>query len=75
MNLGRFKIEAKSTVNLTLALESQWLVKISQEAVAGGQIPAITLSFVTPEGKPRMQRNAEWVAIPMWVFAELTSNG
>lgn len=64
-----FQMEAKSTVNQVLALEYGWLVKAQQEALASGATPALTVSFVTPEGKPR--RSGEWVAIPLEYFHEL----
>lgn len=65
----KFHMEAKSTVNLTLPLDIGWLVKAQHEALASGATPAITLSFVTPEGKAR--KSGEWVAVPLEYFHEL----
>jgi len=67
----KFRIECKSTVNKTMALEAAWLTKISYEASATGEIPALTVSFVDPQGKLRLERDSEWVAIPMWAFQQL----
>ena len=66
-----YRIEAKSTKNLTMNLELAWLTKIAHEAAGAGEIPALTVSFVTPEGKPQTPRNAEWVMMPRWAFEEL----
>ena len=71
MTLGRFRMENKSTTAKALQLDAGWLVKIGHEAAAAGQVPAISLSFVDATGKPRLERNAEWVAMPLWVFQEL----
>lgn len=68
---GSIRLEAKSTVTQTLALDMAWLVKIAQEALAAGQTPAVSLSFVDASGKSRLRQYAEWVAIPMSVFQEL----
>lgn len=67
----KFRIECKSTVNFTIPLQLDWLTKISDEAMSDASIPMVTLSFVTPEGKPRSNKNAEWVMIPAVFFAEL----
>ena len=65
----KFKIESKSTIHKTMTLELGWLVKITEEATAIGSMPAITLSFVTSEGKPHPK--GDWVAVPTWVFNTL----
>lgn len=66
-----FRIENKSTVNLTLPLDLGWLTKISQESMADQSIPTLIFSFVTAEGHARSDINSEWVAIPLWAFEEL----
>ena len=66
-----YRIESKSTVNVTMALELQWLSKISQEALASGSTPVVTVSFVDAAGRPRSKFNADWVLIPKWAFEEL----
>ncbi len=66
-----FKVlmEAKSTTGLTLALQHEWLAKIEREALAKSSIPALAISFVTPEG--RAKGMGEWVALPKWAYLEL----
>jgi hypothetical protein len=66
-----YRIESKSTIKDTLPLDVGWLTKITHEALSDGSIPALSLSFVKADGTPRMPRNAEWVAIPLWAFQEL----
>lgn len=67
----RWRIESKSTINKSLNVELGWLEKIAHEARGAGDVPALTISFVTSEGKPRSDKNAEWVCIPKWLFSEL----
>lgn len=69
--LGQFRMELKSTTDASISLKQEWLVKISHEALAHSQTPALMLSFVTPEGQARMDLNSEWVAIPKSAFMEL----
>lgn len=67
----QFQYEMKSTTSLTLPLDKSWLEKISHEANCANKTPAITISFVLPDGKPRMRLNSEWVMVPKWAFQEL----
>jgi len=73
MKAANFRLEMKSTTNQMMALEIGWLAKISREALVHGQRPAIVVSFVTPDGKPRQSYHAEWVVLPLDVFKELTA--
>lgn len=66
-----FRLEMKSTVHQTIALDMAWLVKIAHEALSHGQTPAVVLSFVDAEGQSRMRRHAEWVCMPLEAFKEL----
>lgn len=68
---SHFRLECKSTVNQTIPLELGWLAKIAKESTTHGQRPAVTLSFVDPDGKPRLNNYAEWICIPLVVFQEL----
>jgi hypothetical protein len=65
------RFEMKSSVYHTLTLHLKWLVKIATEAMGAGQVPAVVIAFVDTNGKPKMERNAEWVCIPKWKFDEL----
>jgi hypothetical protein len=71
MTLGRFLIEAKSTVSQQLAVKLDWLAKITAEASAMGQVPAVTVSFTTSDGRP--VHNGVWVLVPGAVFARLVA--
>jgi hypothetical protein len=62
-------LEAKSTVNATMSLDLGWLVKINHEAMGKGSMPALSISFVTPEGKAKP--GGEWAMVPMHYFKEL----
>jgi hypothetical protein len=66
-----FRIESKSTVNVTMPLDLGWLTKITNEAQTDHSIPMLTVSFVNALGQPRSARNAEWVMVPLWAFDEL----
>lgn len=65
----KLRMEAKSTKNDSMSVELGWLVKIATEALNTASTPAITLSFVTGEGKARM--HGDWVAVPMHIFMEM----
>lgn len=73
-SLKSVRMEMKSTTLAALMLEMAWLVKITQEALSHGQTPAVTLSFVDANGRPRLKQYGEWVAIPLSVFRELTED-
>lgn len=66
-----FRIECKSTVNMSMKLEMDWLTKISTESLSDHSIPTLVISFVDEQGRCRMEKNAEWVAMPRWAFDEL----
>lgn len=65
----KFLIEAKSTIHATMSVELGWLVKISEEALAKRSVPALSMTFVTPEGNAKPM--GDWVAVPATYFAEL----
>jgi hypothetical protein len=62
-------LEAKSTVTGTLPVQYEWLVKIEKEALAKNSIPALAMSFVTPDGRNRPM--GCWIAMPLWAYQEL----
>ena len=65
-----YRVECKSTVKATLPVELGWLVKIATEALAQGQEPILTVSFVQPDGKPK--HHGDWVMMPKYLFDELS---
>jgi len=69
IGVGQFLIEAKSTTSLSMSLKLDWLVKIAQEARAEHKEPALTVSFVRPDGMP--VKDGEWVLVPMARWREL----
>lgn len=66
----KFQIESKATTAGTLGVDHGWLVKVTEEAMATGSVPALTMSFVDAHGKAKPK--GDWVAIPLWAFQELT---
>ncbi|QIN95221.1 hypothetical protein DLP3_058 [Stenotrophomonas phage vB_SmaS_DLP_3] len=68
----KFRVECKSTVKNALPIELAWLVKIHHEALTGGEVPILTVSFVTPDGKSRPP--GDWVMMPKTYFDELTED-
>lgn len=69
MILNEYRIEAKSTQTATMSIKLEWLVKITEEALNSNKIPALTVSYVTPAGKPK--RFGDWVMIPLSHYEEL----
>jgi hypothetical protein len=67
----KWLVECKATVNDSLGVKKAWLDKIGREALELGSAPALTISFTHGNGEEKP--NGDWVAIPMWVFKELTS--
>jgi hypothetical protein len=70
ISLGAVLLEAKSTINSSFALKLEWLLKIAREARSEGSMPALAVSFITPDGRPVL--DGEWCLIPMHKFRELT---
>lgn len=66
MTTPRFLIEAKSTLKDSMTLKLDWLCKIGAEARSKGKTPALTITFVRPNGEPVM--NGRWVMIPENLF-------
>lgn len=72
MVAGEFRVEAKSTTKKSFSLLLKHLVKVSNEAQARGQTPALSVTFVNDDGTP--VRSGAWVVIPEWLFKELLEN-
>lgn len=70
IELPEFLVENKSTVAASYRLKLDELLKINDEARGQGKNPALTFQFVNGDGTPR--KNGAWVAIPEWLFQELT---
>lgn len=71
-NKAKWLVEMKSTDKATHSIELGWLVKITEEAAAAGRNPALLFSFVLKDGRPRPNAPTEWVAMPLYIFEELT---
>jgi hypothetical protein len=67
--LGDMLLESKSTTQASIGIKHSWLGKINAEARAIGKTPALTVSFVTEDGRP--VRDGEWAMIPMHLFREI----
>ena len=68
IDLGGVLLEAKSTTGRSIGVTFEWLSKIAGEARSEGKVPALSLSFVRPDGSPLM--DGQWVAIPLHVWEE-----
>jgi hypothetical protein len=66
---GQFLIEAKSTQNESYSLTREVLCKIEAEAGRTAKYPALAVSFITGDGRPKS--SGEWVAIPLSLFETL----
>lgn len=65
-------LEQKSTQAASISVKHSWLAKISKEAVAQKKKPALLFAFCTGDGNPRV--SGAWVAMPEWLFRELTED-
>lgn len=68
IDLGAILLEAKSTINASMSLKLDWLLKIAHEARSEGKTPALSVSFVMPDGKAIM--DGDWCLVPMYVMKE-----
>jgi hypothetical protein len=66
IDLGTVLMEAKCTAGLSMSLKRDWLLKIAAEARAEQKTAALSVSFVTPDGRPLM--DGEWVCVPRHVW-------
>lgn len=72
MVLPTLLVEAKATIKSSISIQYSWLVKIMTEALNTNRQPAVTISFVDPQGKPL--HVGDWVMIPKTLFRELTDD-
>lgn len=70
IDLGSFLVESKSTTGKSMSIQFEWLAKIGREARREGKSPALTVVFVTEDGRSVV--DGEWCLVPMYVFRELT---
>lgn len=68
-----FMIEVKSSINSSISIQSEWLCKLLDEAISAGKTPALTINFVTDEG--RIRRMGSWVMVQEEVFKDLVRGG
>ena len=71
LDLGVVLLEAKSTMRDSMIIKLDWLAKIGREARAEGKMPALSVSFVDENGRPR--QDGEYVLIPLHKFMESVS--
>lgn len=64
-----FRMESKSTIHESIALKRSWLTKIHNEARSTGREPALSISFVYPDGSEK--NYGDWVLIPRSTFEDL----
>lgn len=60
--VGRVMVEHKNTTRESVGVKLSWLRKVAQEARMAGMVPALALSFSTPEGRP--VPDGRWVVVP-----------
>lgn len=70
MATPEYTIEAKATQNLSLSLPLDWWLGVHIAAREQNREPALTLTFVTANGRPR--KNGRLVVISEDHFKELT---
>jgi hypothetical protein len=63
-------VEVKSTQADTMRLEYGWLRKVADEALYANRSPALSVQFVTGDGRPRA--DGAWVLVPEGVYRKLT---
>lgn len=66
---NKFRLECKSTMNKTLSLEHDWLIKIKHEAMETGKEPILSVSFVN--GKGVAKKDGDWICLSKELFLEL----
>ncbi len=70
MTTPMFLVEAKATERDSYSLKLDTLAKVAQEALSVAKEPALTITFVTGDGRPRPY--GRWVMLPERLFKELT---
>lgn len=65
----KLRIECKSTINKSISIKHEWLLKIRDEALETGRVPALTLSFVDAKGNGKVA--GDWIALPAYFVNDL----
>lgn len=68
-SVDSFLIENKATEKESFGLKQDHLLKIYQEALNAGKLPALSFQFITPAGNS--QKKDRWVAVPEHVFKQM----
>jgi hypothetical protein len=63
------RLESKSTIHDSMSLKLSWLKKIHKEARETNRTPALSVSFVYPDGSSK--DCGDWVMMPKSKFIEL----
>ena len=66
--MDRFLIECKQTKHKSISIKSDWLNKISREALAAGKEPALQFEV---KGNEDTFVEKDWIAVPLSVFKRL----
>ena len=64
-----FLVENKATKNESLSLKRDWLLKVYQESLEQGRLPALSLQFTNDAGIS--EKRERWVMVPEHVWQEL----
>lgn len=65
----QFLLENKATANDSMSIKLDWLLKVYQEALETGRVPALSVQFTALSGKS--EKRGRWVMIPEATFQEL----
>ena len=63
-------IEHKNTINKSMSVKLEWLLKVKEGASTVGKDPALVITF-----DRGLQPAEDWIAVPMSVFKRLTGQG
>lgn len=64
-----FLVENKSTKGDSFSMQRDWLLKVYQEALEQGRVPALAFQFTNDAGKS--EKRERWVAVPESRFIEI----
>lgn len=64
----RYQLECKQTAHQSLSVSTEWLQKISREAIGKSRIPMLHIRFLNP---PRDMLDRDWVCVPANEFHKI----